>query len=329
MRVLSGSSTKHTGSHCRDDSRSSALRRFVILLLSVASSYVTLPATAQFTDPRNYQNTPVGVNQLELAYAYAHANASIDPAIVIAGASLNLNQGSISYTRYFGAFHRTAWADAGIPIAGLDGSVSGTAINGSVAGAGDSSYGVAILLLGGPALSVADFAKYKPATTLGLSFTATAPTGLYSSDKILNLGANRWFFKPEIGLSCPFGPEQKWDVDAYANAGFHTDNASYRGNQVLGQRALPGFEGHISYSFRDNLVGSLDTRYSFHGETSANGKDQGNSQQNFILGSEAIFSLNEKNNFTLTFAKALIHENGPAVTAVSVKYDYVWGKGYR
>ena len=30
---------------------------------------------AQFTDPRTYDNSPVGINQLELSYAYAHANA--------------------------------------------------------------------------------------------------------------------------------------------------------------------------------------------------------------------------------------------------------------
>jgi hypothetical protein len=186
-----------------------------------------------------------------------------------------------------------------------------------------------MLLVGGPALSVADFAKYKPTTTVGVSLAVTAPTGLYSSDKILNLGANRWSFKPEIAISCPFGPEQKWAVDAYANSGFYTDNTSYRGKGSLGQQALPGFEGHISYSFLDNLVGSVDARYSFRGETGVNGEDQGNSQRNFILGGEAIFSLNPRNTISLVFAKALVHENGPSVTGFSVKYDFVWGKGYR
>jgi hypothetical protein len=302
-----------------------------VLLAAVAliSWCVAGSANAQFTDPRNYQNTPVGVNQVEVAYAYLHANSSIDPALVIGDASLNLNQGTVSYTRYFGVFHRTAWAMADVPIAGLEGSISGTHVSGSVAGAGDSGYAASILLKGGPALSVDDFAKSKPTTTLGLSLTATAPTGRYSSEKILNLGGNRWWFRPEIGLSCPFGPEQKWVVDLYSNAGFYLDNDSYRGKQVLRQRALPGFEGHISYSFRDSIVGSLDTRYSFRGGTTVDGEDQNNSQQNFILGSEAIFFLNPKNSFTVTFAKALVHENGPSLTGVSVKYDYEWGKGLR
>ena len=164
---------------------------------AVALFHVAIQACAQFTDPRNYDNTPVGINQLELGYAYVHANASIDTSVIVTGAKLNLNEGIVDYTRYFGLFHRLAWVEATVPIAGLSGSISGTNINGTVTGAGDSSYELAMLLKGGPALSVAQFEGYKPTTTLGVSFTMTAPTGLYDANKILNLGTDRWSFKPE------------------------------------------------------------------------------------------------------------------------------------
>jgi len=300
-----------------------------LLCLALGSSAGILPVYAQFTDPRNYQNSPVGVNQVEIAYAYARANASIDPAIVIADARLNLNQGTIGYTRYFSFLHRMAWISPSLPIAGLNGSISGTRVSGSTVGAGDSSYEAAMLIMGGPALSVAEFANYQPKTTVGISLGVTAPTGSYESDRILNVGAERWSFKPEIAISYPFGAQQKWALDAYANSFFFTDNTSYHGLQILRQQSLPGFEGHISYSFFDSLVGSLDARYSFRGETSVNGEGQNNPQRNFILGGEAIFSLNERNSFILVFGKALIHENGPSITGVSVKYDYNWGKGYK
>ena len=286
-------------------------------------------ACAQFTDPRNYENSPVGVNQLELIYAYARSNTSIDPSIAIAGATLNLNQGTVGYTRYFSFLRRMAWIEPSVPIAVLNGSISGTNVNRSTAGAGDSSYQVAMLLMGGPALNVADFENYKPRTTLGASLSVSAPTGLYSSDKILNLGSARWSFKPEIGVSYPFGPEQKWALDAYANSYFYTDNTSYHGKETLKQEALPGFEGHISYSFLDNLLGSLDARYSFRGNTYVDRIDQNSAQKNFILGGELILSLNAKNSISLVFAKALVHQNGPTVTGLSVKYNYAWGRGYK
>jgi hypothetical protein len=144
---------------------------------------------------------------------------------------------------------------------------------------------------------------------------------------VLNLGSNRWAFKPEIGVSHPFGPKQKWVFDAYANSYFYTVSSSQAG--TMQQRPLPGLEGHISYSVLANLVGSVDTRYSFLGDQTVNGRDQNNTQENFLLGSEWALSLNAKNVFTLELAKALVHQNGPTIGGLSVRYDYYWGRGFR
>ena len=50
-------------------------------------------------------------------------NISIDASLIIVGAELNLNQGTIDYTRYFSGFYRLAWFKGGVPLAGPDGSV--------------------------------------------------------------------------------------------------------------------------------------------------------------------------------------------------------------
>jgi hypothetical protein len=303
-------------------------KRLFFTCLAIAVLHVPHWAWAQFTDAHSYDNTPVGTNQVELAYSYVHANASLDTALIIPGAKLDLNQGMVSYARYFGLFHRLMWVEAGVPVAGLNGSIS-TRIQGSTTGTGDSSYQAAMLLKGGPALTVEQFENYRPTTILGVSFTITAPTGLYRANKILNLGADRWAFKPEFALSHPFGAEQKWQFDAYANVYFYTDNASYHGREFLRQEPLPGFEGHISYSFNDRLWASLDTRYSVRGTTFVNGIGQNNAQQNFVLGSEMNVSINARNSLLFEFAKPLVHQNGPALVGFSVRYDYTWGKDYR
>jgi hypothetical protein len=301
------------------------------LLACFALAFFCTPgnASAQFNDARAYDNTPVGVSQLELDYTYVRSNASLDPSLAISGANLNLNQGTIGYTHYFGVLHRLAWVEAAVPLAGLGGSIAGTNVHGSVSGAGDSSYQFGILLKGGPALSIEQFASYKRATSLGLSLTITAPTGVYDSNKVLNLGSDRWSFKPEIALSYPFGPDQKWEFDGYGNASFYTDNTSYRGRQILRQEALPGLEGHISYSFNERIWASLDTRYSFRADTFVDGVPQDNAQQNFVLGSELNISLNPQNSLTFVFAKAIVHQNGPTATGFSIKYDYTWSWSIR
>jgi hypothetical protein len=285
-------------------------------------------AYAQFTEAHHFDNTPVGTNQLELAYAYARSNASIDTSLIVTGALFNLNQGTLTYTRYFGFVHRIAWVEASVPIADLSGSVSGTRVQGSITGTGDSSYTLTTLLKGGPALTVAQFADYKPTTTVGLSLNISAPTGQYNPNKLLNLGSDRWSFKPEIALSHPFGAEQRWQGDLYAHAYFFTDNTSYHGVEILRQDPLPGIEGHISYSIH-KLWASFDTLYSFRGATFVNSVDQQNAQRNFTLGCETNLSLNSRNSLVFQFSKALVHHNGPDFAGFAVKYTYTWGKGHR
>src|SRR5579871_671272 len=116
-------------------------KRLFILGVAIAAH---THACAQFTDPRNYQNSPVGINQLELAYAYVRSNTSIDTSFIVAGAKFDLNQGLIDYTRYFSFLHRTAWAEITIPIANLSRTITGTDIAGSTTGTGDSGYSAGI-----------------------------------------------------------------------------------------------------------------------------------------------------------------------------------------
>ena len=301
-----------------------------VLLVCAVMMFLWSPAPLrpQFTDPRTYQNTPVGVNQVEIIYGYARSNASIDTSVIVAGAKLNLNEGIIEYARYFSFFRRAAWIEPGVPFADLNGSITGTSIQGSTTGTGDTNYQLAVLLKGGKALSVAQFATYHLCSTVGTSLSLTAPTGQYSADKILNLGSNRWSFKPEFAVSYPFGPQKKWVLDTYANAYFYTDNPSYHGTENLRQDPLPGIEGHISYSFRSSNWVSLDTRYASGGNTFVNGADQGDAQKNFTLGSEVNLSLNSRNTLMFELGKVIVHQNGPSYGGFGVKYLYFWGKNY-
>ena len=43
------------------------------------------------------------------------------------------------------------------------------------------------------------------------------PSGQYMEEKLVNLGANRWAFKPEVGVSYPAG---RWTLDGYAGVWF-------------------------------------------------------------------------------------------------------------
>src|SRR5690349_18203294 len=98
------------------------------------------------------------------------ANASIDTSLIIAGAKLNLNRGTINYTLYFGLADRLMWINAGVPLAGLSGKVTARTSTRSVSGFGDSSHQSGALLGGGPALSVSQFENsrlFRPLMSMG------------------------------------------------------------------------------------------------------------------------------------------------------------------
>jgi len=282
---------------------------------------------AQFTDPRTYANSPVGIGQIELDYAYGKADASVDTSLVVVNSQLKLNMGTVAYTRDFSLLHHLAFAKAMVPLAHLSGSVAGTNIAGSVAGPADSSLELGTLLKGGKALSAAEFSTYQPTTTWGVSLLVTAPTGQYDAEKLLNLGSDRWSFRPEMALSHPFGRDRRWEVDAYFNVAFFSDNTAYRGKEVLRQDPLAGVETHISYGFAPSLWASLDARYAFRGDMFVDRVDQHDPQEGVIMGSEAAWSPTSRSSVVLVFAKAIVHKNAPDYTGVLVKVAYSWGQG--
>ena len=52
------------------------------------------------------------------------------------------------------------------------------------------------------------------------------PTSDYNSDKLLNLGSNRWAIRPEIGVSRGLG---KWSLELIGNVWLFGDNDSFFG----------------------------------------------------------------------------------------------------
>ena len=88
---------------------------------------------------------------------------------------------------------------------------------------------------GAPALSVKEFASYHQDLIIGASLQVTPPLGQYDDTKLVNLGNNRWSFKPELGISKALGP---WTLELVPSATFFTDNTDFFFGRTLSQ-ALP------------------------------------------------------------------------------------------
>ena len=71
------------------------------------------------------------------------------------------------------------------------------------------------------AMKLDEIRQWRQGTLFGASLKVVAPTGQYDPTKLINLGGNRWAFKPELGYSGRFG---RFILDGYAAAWFFTRN---------------------------------------------------------------------------------------------------------
>ena len=91
-------------------------------------------------------------------------------------------------------------------------------------------------LLGAPALTAAEFKDYRQDLILGASLRIIAPLGQYDGDKLVNIGTNRWSFKPEIGCSKAFG---RWTVECARRHFLHGQRRFLRWQRRAGRRFTP------------------------------------------------------------------------------------------
>ena len=192
----------------------------------LAFLFMGASAHAQQLEPRSYTNTPVGLNFLLVGYGYTEGSIGVDPAVPITDAQLRTNSAVVGYSRSLGAWGRSGKVAVVLPYTGLEGSalVEGQPRQRQVAGFADPLLRFSMNFYGAPALSVKDFAGYRQDLIIGGTLVVSAPLGQYDASKLVNLGANRWSFKAELGLSKAWGA---WTVELAPSVTLFTDNNDF------------------------------------------------------------------------------------------------------
>ncbi len=145
-------------------------------------------------------------------------------------------------------------------------------------------------------------------TWLGFTPFVTVPIGEYDEEKSVNLGANRWAFKPEFGFVKGFG---NYFFELIGNCEFYTDNDDYSAASVtLEQDLLYTLESHVSYNFTDAFYVSGDYFYHNGGETEINGINQDNEKDDHALQLSLGFMLNPSYQLLVKYKSDVKVENG-------------------
>ena len=278
---------------------------------------------AQELEPRAYSPSPVGTNFLLAGYARSSGNVVVDASLPLSDVDAQLNFGTLAYGHTFGVLGRSANVLVVAPYVWgeVSGNVNEEAASITRSGPGDPRLRLSVNLLGGPALPPAEFAVRKPATTLGASLTVVPPLGEYYPEKLINLGANRWAFKPELGLSVPVG---RWSLDAYAGVWLFGDNDEFFGGVRREQDPIGALQFHASYTFRPRLWVAFDSTWYAGGRSTVNGVEKSDRQENTRIGLTLSLPFGNRQSIKLTLSDGATTRVGGDFSTFGVAWQYAW-----
>jgi hypothetical protein len=304
-----------------------ALSRVIFAALLLASSPL---AITQDLAPRAYLITPIHSNAVTLTYSFFNGGLLFDGTVPITDATARASVSIISLTHSMRVAGRSANFSVSLPygVGNFRGTVGGAETHAYRSGLFDSSYRFSINLLGGPAMDLGDFRKWTQRTLIGFSIRAVAPTGQYEQTRLINYGANRWGFKPEVGVSRRWG---HWILDTYGGVWFYTANHEFfsknqfsPGN-VQTQNPIFAFEGHLSYDVKPKLWASLDGNFWHGGRTSLNGVQNPNTlQNNSRIGGTVSLPVSRHQSLKLSYSRGAYIRFGGRYDNVSIGWQYSW-----
>ena len=151
----------------------------------------------------------------------------------------------------------------------------------------------------------------------------TLPLGQYDSDKLLNIGTNRWSFKPDVGISKTLGP---LTLELTTGVRFYTDNTDFLGGKTLQVSPLYSVQGHLIYSFTAGIWLGLDGTYYTGGRTTVDGR-KGESLGNARVGLTLALPINRYNSIKLYANTGVYTKTGGDFDTLGILWQFRWGGG--
>lgn len=287
---------------------------------------VSTASTGQELEPRAYRTIPTGLNFVLFNFSYSSGNVLTDATSPIQDLNLNLRTSALAYLRSLGLFGRSSTVSVIVPHGYISGSATldGERVTGSRSGPADARFRLSVNLLGGPALTVPEFVKYRQRRNLGASLTLIPPTGQYDPTRVINFGSNRWSLKPELGYSSIRG---NWIFEGAIGVWMFTDNTDYLGGGVRKQDPIGSVQAHISYNLRPTLWLALDGNYFTGGESTVDGTPQADQQQASRVGVTLSLPLHRRHSLKIAAHTGAYTRVGADFNIVTLAYLYQWGGG--
>ncbi len=295
-------------------------------IAAAAAALGAAGARAQDIEPRAFSNAPVGVNFLVGGYAYTSGGLSVDPAVPLTDAEFTMTSGAVGYARVINVFGMSGKIDAFVPYSRLTGDAlfRGEPITRDVRGFGDPRFRLSVNFIGSPALTLDEFQAWQQDWIVGAALQVSVPLGQYDNQRIVNLGTNRWSFRPQLGVSKAWGP---LTLEMMGSVTVFTDNSDFFRGQTREQKPIYAVEGHAIYSLGRGIWLSADATWFTGGQTTVDGDPNDDSQRNWRFGGTVSFPLGVNYSVKLFGSRGVAARTRNDYDLVGIALQYRWGGG--
>lgn len=298
--------------------------RFSSMVVVLAVLVITGTATAQDLEPRSFSQTPVGMNFVSMTYGYSIGEVLFDQAVPITDAEGRVSNVIGTYVRTLGFFGASAKIAAVVPYAWghwngfLDGDYAST----SRSGFADPRIQLSVNFVGAPAIKMSEMRNYKKHTVIGASLQVVVPFGDYDPEKLINLGQNRWSFRPRLGVSHRVG---RWTLECMGSVWLYTENPDFYGGSTLTQDPLWSVQANVIHQFPSGIWFGVGAGFSRGGKTASDDVYGNTYNKNTRWAALISYPLARKHSVKVTYIDGLSTRLGSDFDQISITYLIRWG----
>jgi hypothetical protein len=279
---------------------------------------------AQELEPRAYSPSPIGTTFVITGIGRSQGAILLDPSLDVDNVQGDLWIATLGAGRVFNLAGRQARILAVFPLAwgAITGDVGPQPERQDLAGLVDPRFKLSIALRGGPALSPAEFARAPRRVVVGASVTIVPPIGQYNSAQLVNLGYNRWAFKPEVGVSHQVG---RWTFDVYGGVWiFTTNDAYFPGDAHRRQDPVVALQTHVSYALPRRTWLAFNGTWFEGGQTSVERIASWDEQRNSRLGLTFSVPASAQQSIKFIYSTGATTRRGNDFNTFNVTWQLVW-----
>ena len=164
------------------------------------------------------------------------------------------------------------------------------------------------------------FARYRQRTNIFASLAVIVPLGQYDPATRVNIGTNRWAFKPQVALSQAI---RRLVVDVYAGAWLYTANRRFLGSTVNKEQPISLYQAHIAYLFRRRFWAAASVTYYRGGNTVLAGREQSNIESNVQWATTLAIPLSGRQSLSVQYGSTPIRKFGSKFNWIQIGYAYL------